>query len=125
MRALNTPQIPSYVQTTPDILSMLKKHNVTNYFECESGGIKMVLASQQYTLLNTTQTQKTLTGTLTRKVRYTSTEDLHVKFFKMFIRRGNLDKILKIFTLAFCDVLTFRAKSVFPTNRHVNFVNLT
>ena len=125
MRVSTTSQIPSYLQTTPSILSTLKKHNILNYFEYESSSITSSLISQQYKLPNTSQNQKTLTGTLTRKVKYTSTEDLHVKFFKMFVRRGNLDKILKIFTLVFSNVLTFRAKSVFPTNQHINFVNTT
>ena len=125
MRAPTTSQIPSYLQTTPNILSALKKHNILNYFEYESSSITNNLISQQYKLSNSAQDQKTLTSTLTRKVKYMSTEDLHVKFFKMFVRRGNLDKILKIFTLVFSDALTFKAKSVFPTNQHINFTNIT
>ena len=124
MRTSTTSQIPGYLQTTPHVLSTLKKHNILNYFEYESNAITSSLISQQYKLPNSSQNQKTLTDTLTRKVKYTSTEDLHVKFFKMFVRRGNLDKILKIFTLVFSDILTFRTKSVFPTNQHINFVNI-
>ena len=124
MRTSTTSQIPGYLQTTPHVLSTLKKHNILNYFEYESNAITSSLISQQYKLPNSSQNQKTLTDTLTCKIKYTSTEDLHVKFFKMFVRRGNLDKILKIFTLVFNDILTFRTKSVFPTNQHINFVNI-
>ena len=124
MRTPTTSQIPSYLQTTPNILSTLKKHSILNYFEYESSTVTSNLISQQYKLPNPSQNQKTLTGTLTSKVKYTSTEDLHVKFFKMFVRRGNLDKILKIFTLVFTNALTFRAKAAFPTNQHVNFLNM-
>ena len=35
------------------------------------------------------------------KTKYTLTEDLHIKFFKMFIRAGNAERILKAFNLSF------------------------
>lgn len=124
MRVSTTSQLPSYLQTTPNILLTLKKHNILDYFERESNNVTNTLTSQQYTLPNLTQTQKTWTDTLTRKVKYTSMEDLHVKFFKMFVRRGNLDRILKIFTLVFTNTLTLNTTPIFPTNQHVNFVNI-
>ena len=118
-------QIPTCLQATPEILSTLKKHNITNYFEHEARKSTTTLTSQQYMSQNTSQIQETLNDTLICKMKYASVEDLHIKFFKMFIRRGNLDKILKIFTLAFHNILTFNTKPTFPTTLHVNLTNLT
>ena len=45
------------------------------------------------------------------KAKYTLTEDLHIKFFKMFIRSGNVERVLRTFNLAFSSLLTYQHTS--------------
>ena len=54
------------------------------------------------------------------KAKYTLTEDLHIKFFKMFIRSGNAERILKTFNLAFSSVLTHQPRFK-PLDNHKLF----
>ena len=54
------------------------------------------------------------------KARYTLQEDLHVKFFKMFIRSGNAERILKTFNLAFNSLITYQP-SLQPLDKHKFF----
>ena len=54
------------------------------------------------------------------KAKYSLTEDLHIKFFKMFIRSGNAERILKTFNLAFSSLLVHQS-SIKPLDNHKLF----
>ena len=54
------------------------------------------------------------------KAKYTLTEDLHIKFFKMFIRSGNAERVLKAFNLSFNNLLTHQL-NLKPLNYHKLF----
>lgn len=85
------------------------------------------LAGRHQTVLETYFSKRTLVNTGLRKSKplikskYSLTEDLHIKFFKMFIRSGNAERILRTFNLAFSSLLTYQL-NIKPYDNHKFFL---